>query len=360
MAADVVQRANALIAVRRYDDAIRELSAALASAPNDPDILCTLALAFVRSGRAKEALKYARAGVAAAPDDDWPYRLLSLALGRTGKPKDALAAAFAAQRINPESALVQMTVAEAQLDDKLAEDALVTANRAAALAPENGDVYDTRGRVLLALKRYAEAEADFRHALRLDPTAWAFNNNLGVALRRQGKKIESVQAFERAVKANPGAKTARQNLFGSTSTYIGGGVAILAYVGLRLGIVGLRSTNGFNGSYAVVAGLIVLIGIGWWLVVRNRRRKLSPEVDAFYRSEQRRRRGRYLLFYAVRLGPGVMLFVVAVVAIAFNSPYSGAAVGVVAALAILWWFASIPVWRRVVLPRLDAAEEGDR
>lgn len=47
----------------------------------------------------------------------------------------------------------------------------------------------------------------------------------------------------------------------------------------------------------------------------------------------------------------------ALVAIALKSPYSGGVVGAVAVLAILWYFVSIPVSRRVVLPRLDAAAD---
>ena len=348
-----VQRANALIAVGRYPDAIRELSVALASSPEDPDILCTLALAHLDSGRHKDGLSFSRRAVAVAPDHDWPYRLLSLALRRTGKPKEALEAAMAAARIQPESYLVLMSVAGAQLDAGMRNEALATANRAVAAAPDSADTYNLRGQVLMAQKRHLEAEADFRYALRINPTDWVYNNNLGVVLRRQNKKKEAVEAFERAVKANPRAKTARQNLFGSTSAYVGGGTAVLLYVALRLGLLSVNAWNRPAWVSIAVGGGVVAVGVALWWLRRRRRGQLSGAVGRFYMQEWRRQRGRYFLYVGWRLGPMLLVFVLALLVVGLDTPYGGAVLVAAIVFALPWWLISIPLWRRIVLPRLD-------
>ncbi|HLZ95878.1 MAG TPA: tetratricopeptide repeat protein [Candidatus Dormibacteraeota bacterium] len=354
-ASAAAQRANALMAVGRYPEAIRDLIAALASAPQDPELLCTLALAYLNSGHPKDGLQFSRRAVAAAPDDDWPYRLLSLALRRTGKPKAALDAAMAAQRINPESQLVLMSVAGAQVEARMTNEALGTANRAVAAGPENPDAYNLRGQVLIAQKRYAEAEADFRYALRMNPTDWVYNNNLGVVLRRQNKKKDAVEAFERAVRANPRARTARQNLFGSTSAYVGGGTAILLYVALRLGLLTIRSWDRYTWVTVAAGGVIFVVGLALWLLARHRRAQLSGTVDRFYALERRRRRGRYFLYVGWRLGPILLFFLLALLAVDLRSPYSATVLGAAIVFALPWWLISIPVWRHLVLPRLDQA-----
>jgi tetratricopeptide (TPR) repeat protein len=242
----------------------------------------------------------------------------------------------------------------------MTSDALGTANRAVAAGPENPDSYNLRGQVLIAQKRYHEAEADFRYALRMNPTDWVYNNNLGVVLRRQNKKKDAVEAFERAVRANPRARTARQNLFGSTSAYVGGGTAVLLYVALRLGLLTIHSWDRFNWVTVAVGAVVVGVGLALWLLARHRRAQLSGAVDQFYALERRRRRGRYFLYVGWRLGPILVLFLLALLAVALQSPYSAAVLGAAMVFALPWWLVSIPMWRRMVLPRLDqpGPEEG--
>lgn len=109
------------------------------------------------------------------------------------------------------SAPVQAALARAYLakrtltaDRVWAERALEAGRRAAELAPDLGPVRETRGRLELLLGRPAEAAAEFRQALALQPNAVEAHLGLASALERQGLAAEAEAAYRRAIQIQPG------------------------------------------------------------------------------------------------------------------------------------------------------------
>ena len=73
------------------------------------------------------------------------------------------------------------------------------------------DYHNNLGNILIALGRFAEAEACFREALILAPSAEA-HNNLGSAVQRQGRMTDAIGCYRRAVKQKPDSPVMWNNL----------------------------------------------------------------------------------------------------------------------------------------------------
>jgi Flp pilus assembly protein TadD len=59
---------------------------------------------------------------------------------------------------------------------------------------------------------FAAAAKEFRRAADLDPASVEAWNNLGAALEKLGDAAGAIDAYERALKANPQFEKARRNL----------------------------------------------------------------------------------------------------------------------------------------------------
>jgi Flp pilus assembly protein TadD len=344
------------MAVGRHADAINLLRSAIASEPQDPDLLCMLGGALLRVGKPEESLRAAQSAAALAPESEWPFRVMAFAWLRLNKPKKGLAAAEQALRMEPTEELVLQVTAQAQLACGKTAEAEATASRLIELYPASASGFDARGRALMAGKRFAEAEASIREALRLQPDDWTLNNNLGVVLQRQKKKKEAIQAFERAAIANPAAKVPRQNLFGAANSYVrAGGFFVAAYLLVRLiPAIGYATHLSSELVFAIVAVALVTLFGGAWFIRRRRRQQLGPTVNRFLQHERPRYRNLVLMYLAFRLGPLlVMAVILLIVAIAQPDPGDFGTVLVGGMIVMAAWFVASPfVWRRNVLPRL--------
>jgi tetratricopeptide (TPR) repeat protein len=79
----------------------------------------------------------------------------------------------------------------------------------ADLAPENAEVWHKRANVEVLRKDYSSALADLRRSLNLDPRNYRAINDLGFVLEQVGAKKEALEAYRKALKANPFLDEAR-------------------------------------------------------------------------------------------------------------------------------------------------------
>jgi tetratricopeptide (TPR) repeat protein len=68
------------------------------------------------------------------------------------------------------------------------------------------EAYGWRGEAFLRMKKYPEAEADFRKAIEHNPKNPANYGGLGAALARQGHKDDALAEFDRAISLYDGSK----------------------------------------------------------------------------------------------------------------------------------------------------------
>ena len=356
-AQSALRQGRAQVAADRFREAIRVLRPAAALNPQDVDLLCTLAQALMLAGQTAEAITVARSAAALVPPSDWPLRILAEAHLRAGHEQDALEAALAAQRISSNSVLVLEGLAEAQLASDHAREAVETATLVINVAPNSANAYDVRGRAFLKLKKYVDAEHDFREALHLQPAIWVYNNNLGVALRGQKRDKAAVEAFEKAVKANPQSGVARNNLVGATSAYVAAGTLLVLLLAIRTLPTLLRNWHLPAWLYAgLVAGGIVVAIVGGWLWGRYRRRQLNPTVARVYEQGLMRYRTVRFIRTLFRVGP-IYMAVALVVVLGFGHPPAllPSIVGGIVFVAFwrLYW---LRLWKRFLLPHLRTGD----
>jgi tetratricopeptide (TPR) repeat protein len=328
------EAARSLIRVGRHGDAISLLQQALASMPDDEELHCLLAQAYLGAEEPDDALRAADDAVELAPDEEWPHRLRSVALGHLGRHDEAVEAATEAVRLAPEQVMGRTSLAEALLEANRVDKAYVQAYEARRLSPDDSDVYDLLGRCMIGRGMYREAEASFRYALQLDPNDAAAHNNLGVVLQRQGRREEAVNAFNDAARIDPSFETARENLYAGTRFLIGGGwAAFLAWLMVRL---------------AVVGGVIIAIPIAvvWiWTHRPFAQKKLPPTAIAYYKAERKRllRIVRpYVLLRLTTIPIVVGMLVVGGTADSFPLVLLSIPVG------IAWYWVTPRLWRRYV------------
>ncbi len=134
------------------------------------DIYVKLGIAYLREGQYAVALRKLKQGLQADPKNAEAHNVIALLYERLGEAR-------------------------------LAEEHYV---RAVRFEPENSFVRNAWGSFLCQRKKYAEAEEQFKRAVRnpLYPTPWVATTNAGLCARRAGDLKKSEQYFRQALTAN--------------------------------------------------------------------------------------------------------------------------------------------------------------
>lgn len=305
--------------------------------------------ALIAARRYREAVLALR-DVAAVDTPNWQVQCaLAEALVQTGQFKAALNAARLAEQIQPTSPRVLQMLAEAQLALNQRAEAAATTARIIELAPHAAAGYDLRGRIAASRNRHADAEVDFKEALRLEPGNWALYNNLAVSLRHLKRDKEAIDALAKAAAINPNARVVRRNLFGATNGYIAAG-------GLAVVLLSLRALPAIASALhlplavlgVIFYGSLGLALIARWLWGRRRLSQLSPQVARIYHQDWLRQQAIRLLRTVFRTAP-VMAIVLAVTWLGLTQKI-GFLPWIVAGgvLVVVWWFSWQPLWRRLI------------
>jgi Flp pilus assembly protein TadD len=224
------ERAEALEHMGRYDEAIAVLHQALASEPDDGDLLNLLSISLHGVGRFAEALSVADSALAAEPDVEGARHVRTSALwclgrrtaaleaareavqaepwcvrawfdvawiaGETGSLEEARAAAAEALELDPEEPDAWRAAVYAGLSEK---ETIAQLERGLVIAPDDPALHNDIGWGLLRHGRFAEAERFLRRAISLDPHAWIPLANLAMVLRWQGQPEEARRMRLRAL-----------------------------------------------------------------------------------------------------------------------------------------------------------------
>jgi Flp pilus assembly protein TadD len=218
----IAARAQALIDLGRYDEALRLAAQGLAAAPSDSRLLCLSAVALHGLKRDAEAVCVAEQAITGSPGDQWAHRLRAIALigvareqrrgARRKTARRAIEAAQEAVRLAPNSHLGYLLLAEARLVATDIRGADAAVQEATRLAPESADAWITRSQVALRARNFAAAERAARTALNLAPDHFAAHNNLGAALLGRGKRQDAAFAFTTAGQLQPTSTVVQRNL----------------------------------------------------------------------------------------------------------------------------------------------------
>jgi len=201
------QRGKILTAKGRTEDAISSYATASALAPDYEPSRINRALLLLGLRRAPEAVVVLTAG-AHRPSCTWET-LLGNAYLNTGQPKLALAAFDEAIRLDPKSGHPHDQRGFVLLSLGKLPDALLAWQRAASLDPGNIESRNAAAWTLVTaadtkLREPARAVALAREALAIDDKPSGTWNTLGVALCREGKWKEAIEALAESSKRSAG------------------------------------------------------------------------------------------------------------------------------------------------------------
>lgn len=288
------QRAQALIDVRRYDDALPLLAQAIAADPDDYELHCLKGRALMELGSLSEALASVEQAARVAPDESWPLILRSQILVKLDRAGDALKAAREAARLAPYSSQVQFQLAICEWMTWHRRAGRAAAERVRELAPEESSTYELLAWFDLGLWRFKAAEENAREALRLDPQSWQAFSYLGQALRARRKGLEAIEALLEAARLNPTGTSVRYQLKLTVEGYLIRGMWPML-PGLILYLRWMDKPNHPQLSGELVAILAfagVLVAAAFLITVHQLRlRTLPPEVILFYKDAQWRTDG---------------------------------------------------------------------
>ncbi|MGH8112112.1 MAG: tetratricopeptide repeat-containing sulfotransferase family protein [Rhodanobacteraceae bacterium] len=170
-----IERAGNALAAGDAGAAQQALSAALAVAPGQPDVLRLHGLLLAQSGNHQDALAGFEAALRAAPDDAVTFWQYARTCEDAGRVADAFALRQCAVERLPLSALAWEDLGEHLFTYAEAESAIAPLERAAGLAPDFAPGLLKLGNAYVACGRSADAARRVRQAIAVDPAfgaAW--------------------------------------------------------------------------------------------------------------------------------------------------------------------------------------------
>lgn len=212
-AAETLQRAEAMIALRRPEEAVQILGPLLAHEPGDVRGWCLLAQAQLQAKRPADGLDSVGHALSMAPDSEWAHRIASLAHAQLNHRTEAVGHARESVRVSPESwrTHARLALAAAEADPRCAE-AGQAAARAVQLAPDEAETHFACGYVAAGAGDDLLAEQAYRRCLQISPDHSAAQNNLGVIQLRRGRLVEGASGFASAAAADPRMDLSRRNI----------------------------------------------------------------------------------------------------------------------------------------------------
>jgi tetratricopeptide (TPR) repeat protein len=214
-----LQRVALLMEVSRYTEALVELKDHLSTYPGDYTALCNMAICHYQLGDFQLSYDLTKQAIESAPDEEWAYRIQSFVFASNGEHKRSLDAAKLCIEQAPDSPDALHCLFSAQANYGELDGAAETLDSLKKVMPDSSGTYESTGFLALKTERYADAEAAYLEALRLDPESVTALNNLGVVYMNMSEKglgyhyrEKALEMFNRAARAEPTFKTAQENI----------------------------------------------------------------------------------------------------------------------------------------------------
>jgi tetratricopeptide (TPR) repeat protein len=155
--------------------------------------------------------------ISIAPDFARAHLSLGKAMLHEAKVSDAIVELRDATRLDPTSGEVhyQLGLALARSGQQQEGAAEVKKGRELSATDErnqNAELDISEGRTTLQKGELQEAEAKFRHAIKLQPNSAVAQHFLGIVLEKEGETTAAIAAYQRAVELNPGDLNSRQSV----------------------------------------------------------------------------------------------------------------------------------------------------
>jgi eukaryotic-like serine/threonine-protein kinase len=204
--------------VARATEAARS---ALRLSPTLSQVRVTLGLIAIGTGRYEEAVKELRAAVSQDPANADAYRELGRAYDALGDLEQAEATLKTAISARPGEWATYNSLGVFYFRRQRYADAAAQFERVIALTPDNGRGHSNLGGAYAALRQWDRAFPALEKATTLAPTAAGFSN-LGTAYFRVGRFADAARAFEKAIELGARNFQVWANLAGAYNFVDGG------------------------------------------------------------------------------------------------------------------------------------------
>ncbi len=198
-----ISYARVLLGRGKWDQASDALKALSKSNGSNPQVARMNAELLLHAGKTHEAFTLLQKAAGNAPDDVRLQLLLGSTAQAMGNSAVAESSFQQAARLDPQSLDAERGLAEMAISRKDYNQLTRLGEKAIAAHPNAPDGYIWRGSVEGAQQQFAQAETDFREALKRDPNNGAAQLDLGELELHQKHEAEGRALLEQALARNP-------------------------------------------------------------------------------------------------------------------------------------------------------------
>lgn len=207
-----LQRAQALLDVERYEQALEELRKALGENPESAPALLMALICYTQLQRRGQAIKLAREILQQYAEEPLVYYLLALNLANDNALPEAMEVAERGLSVAPTYADLIALLGQMKSVNKQWEEALDYANRALSIEPNHVMALNVRVAALNKLGRKEEMQSSMRETLAADPNSSYAHSNVGWAHLESREHVKAKEHFTEALRLDPNNEQARMGL----------------------------------------------------------------------------------------------------------------------------------------------------
>lgn len=207
-----IQRAQILLSQSRYKEAIAEIQKGLAEQPNEPFMLALLAQAYLANRDFDKGLQAAEMAISQNVESPFLFLILGKAQfynKQTAKAKNTLSEGLS---LDPTEADFFYWLGQIDFYEEKWEMALDAANQGLALESEDVSLLNLRTQALIKLNRQADAQETVDDALHRNPENSYSHANKGYSQLHSGDLDASLAQFKEALRLDPTNAFAREGL----------------------------------------------------------------------------------------------------------------------------------------------------
>jgi tetratricopeptide (TPR) repeat protein len=210
-----LQRAKALVDVRRYEQALEELQKALGVNPESGSAWLLTLICYTQLQRHGQAIQLAKDMLQQQAEEPLVYYLLALNLASDNSLSEAMEVATRGLSIAPTYTDLLGLLGQMKSVNKEWEEALDYANRALAIEPNHVMALNVRVAALNKLGRKEEMQSSMRDTLAADPNSSYAHSNVGWAHLESREHLQAKEHFTEALRLDPNNNQARIGLLES-------------------------------------------------------------------------------------------------------------------------------------------------
>ena len=207
-----IQRAQILLSQSRYPEAIKEIRKGLTEQPNEPFMLAMLAQAYLANRDFKQGLEAAEMAISQNVESPFLFLILGKAQFYNKRVAEAKVTLREGLSLDPAESDFFYWLGQIDFYEEKWEMALDAANQGLALESEDVPLLNLRTQALIKLNRQADAQVTVDDALHRNPENSYSHANKGYSLLHSGDLDASLAQFKEALRLDPTNDFAREGL----------------------------------------------------------------------------------------------------------------------------------------------------